>query len=149
MKSKVKLQFLCILLLSAFQFSGTVEQTHNITVKITNIRNSKGQINVQLFKTKESFEKEKCWKDLSFPKGSKVVNNTLTVVVPNIPKGVYGIAILDDENENLEMDYKLLIPKEGFGFSNYYHTAWSKPKFDSFKFDLNKDLNVSIKVRYV
>lgn len=149
MKCTFKLQFLLILLLGAFQFSGTVEQSYKITVKITNIRNSKGQMNVQLFKTSESFVKEKCWKDYVFPKGSKVVDNTLTVVIPNIPKGTYGIAILDDENENLEMDSKMFIPQEGFGFSNYYHSAWSKPKFESFKFDLNKDLNVNIKVRYV
>jgi uncharacterized protein (DUF2141 family) len=33
--------------------------------------------------------------------------------------GIYGISILDDENENGKMDYRFgIMPKEGFGFSN-------------------------------
>jgi uncharacterized protein (DUF2141 family) len=66
--------------------------------------------------------------------------------------GVYGLCLLDDENNNGKMEYNFLgMPKEGFGFSDHYHTGITKPKFDSFKFTLskNQDKDVTIKVRYI
>jgi uncharacterized protein (DUF2141 family) len=54
-----------------------------------------------------------------------------------LESGIYGASLLDDENDNGKMDYNLLgIPKEGFGFSNYYHTGFSKPKMQAFQFEV-------------
>lgn len=47
------------------------------------------------------------------------------------------------------MDYGWVYPKEGFGFSNYYHTGWSKPTFYEFNFNLKADKSVGMKVRYM
>ena len=64
--------------------------------------------------------------------------------------GTYGISILDDENNDGKMDYKLIrIQKEGYGFSNYYHTGMSRPNFEDFDFIIgNKNIFVKIKIRY-
>ena len=50
------------------------------------------------------------------------------------------------------MEYNFLgMPKEGFGFSDYYHTGLSKPSFDKFNFVLARGQSkyVKIKVRYI
>jgi uncharacterized protein (DUF2141 family) len=50
------------------------------------------------------------------------------------------------------MEYNFLgIPKEGFGFSDYYHKGIKKPKFDSYKFSINKDQTkrITIRIRYM
>jgi uncharacterized protein (DUF2141 family) len=50
------------------------------------------------------------------------------------------------------MEYNFIgIPKEGFGFSDYYHSGLTKPKFDAFKFTLEKEKKkkITIKVRYM
>ena len=62
----------------------------------------------------------------------------------NLKSGIYGIAFLDDENENGEMDYSFFIPQEGFGFSNYIHSGLQRPDFDEFKFIVSKNKSTSI-----
>lgn len=121
---------------------------HTITVKVTNLRNNSGKIQLQIYRTAENFKKELAWKVKLFDKDG-VKNNTLTCTFTGIEPGEYGVALLDDENSNKEMDYTMLMPDEGFGFSDYYHTSWSKPKFESFKFSLKEDKAVTVKVRYV
>ena len=69
----------------------------------------------------------------------------------NLDSGTYGISVLDDENVNNRMDYNFIgIPKEGFGFSNYFHTGLSKPHFDKFKFEIKKGkvALIDIRLRY-
>ena len=145
MKIKKSIAFILICYLHVFAFG----QAFTLHVKITDIRNNNGKIQLQIFKDTESFKDEKCWKNILITKSTKMKGNTLDYDITGIPSGTYGIAILDDENSNAKMDYSFMVPTEGFGFSNYYHTAWSKPKFDSFKFVVDGDMNITIKARYV
>ena len=78
-------------------------------------------------------------------------NGTLKVKL-DLEFGEYGLSLLDDENNNTKMDYNFIgLPKEGFGFSNYYHTGFTKPHFNTFKFKHLKNnlAKVVIKVRYM
>jgi len=57
---------------------------------------------------------------------------------------------LDDEDFDREMAYGLFLPKEGFAFSDYYHTGMSKPGFEDFDFTLGKEnKTVIMKIRYL
>lgn len=67
-----------------------------------------------------------------------------------LPNGTFGIAVLDDENSNEKMDYTVMMPKEGFGFSNFYLTGLSRPKFDKFKFAVSDNsFAVVVKMKYM
>jgi len=124
--------------------------TSTIDLTITNIRNNTGNIIISTYKNEADFEDRIFYKKLYISK-SKIKNGTLKHKF-NLPPHIYGIAIVDDENSNKKIDGNFFgIPKEGFGFSNYYHTSLSLPKFPSFKFDLknNTTLKVNIKVRYL
>jgi len=66
--------------------------------------------------------------------------------------GTYGLTLLDDENMSSLMEYNFIgIPKEGFGFSDYYHTGIKKPKFDQFKFTIkeNEKRTINIRIRHI
>ncbi len=141
----VLLAFICWVSLS---FKTPAPTYHTITIKVTNIRNNSGKLQIQVFRTAENYKKQIPWKVKLFDKDA-VKNNTLTCTITGIEEGEYGVALLDDENANKEMDYSMFVPDEGFGFSDYYHTAWSKPQFENFKFQLKGDKTVTIKVRYV
>lgn len=121
---------------------------YELTVKIEGIRNNQGSMQLQVYRSSEAFKKETPWKVRVFSK-SVVKNNSMTCVITGIPPGEYGVALLDDENSDSDMNYSFLLPTEGFGFSDYYHSAWSKPKFENFKFSMESDKQVKIKIRYV
>lgn len=122
----------------------------NLQIVISNIRSNNGQIILGIFKDNETFLKEKPFQFYKLKKNS-IQNGTIVAKI-NIAPGVYGIALLDDENNNNKMDYNFLgIPLEGFGFSNYYHSKLSKPNFNDFKFEVNENMPVTIqiKVKYI
>ncbi len=120
-----------------------------LDVHITNIRNTKGQLCLAIFTDEEDFKDEKtCWvmkcdkKDL--------VNGEFQIKI-EFRSGTYGMSVLDDENYDGRMDYNLLgIPREGFGFSNYFHKGILKPTFDDFKFDIQKNeiKKLLVKMKY-
>lgn len=107
-------------------------------------------LQIGVFKDNDSFKKEKSYKNLKFAK-TNVINGTLTVKFDFEP-GVFGFALLDDENSNEKMDYNFIgFPLEGFGFSNYYHHGLTKPDLDEFSFKLAKDMKskIEIEIRYM
>ena len=127
-----------------------VLDAQNVEVTITGIRNSKGQMGIGVFRDNESFRKEKAYLELAF--GKKEVSNGEMKIRFTLPPGTYGIALLDDENSDDVMEYNFLgMPKEGFGFSDYYHTGLTMPKFDAFRFDVveGQKKSINIRIRYI
>ena len=121
-----------------------------ISVTIKDIKTPKGQILMGIYKDDVSFDKEIPYKKVQAFK-TKISKGMLMVEVKLEP-GKYGISLMDDENFNGKMDYSFLgIPKEGFGFSNYYHTGLTKPKLNSFAFEVleNKNTKVEVKMKYM
>lgn len=102
----------------------------------------------QLYRSQKAFAAETPYKTFRISKKT-VKNKTLRYTITGLAPDHYGVALLDDENNNKQMDYGWALPKEGFGFSDYYHTAWSKPTFYKFKFYLKSDKSVVMKVRYM
>ena len=126
---------------------GCLGQT--LTVNVTGIRNPSGSIVLAFYTSQETFSVEKPMYVKKATKAS-LKNGVLQITYENRKSGTYGIAIMDDENNNDKMDYGWFLPKEGFGFSNYYHTGFTRPAFSKFSFDLkNGNKTVEIKVRYL
>lgn len=123
-------------------------KTYTISIEVTNIRNDDGIMQFQLYRNQASFYKETPYKLFRISK-KDVNKKTMTYDITGLKAGTYGVALLDDENSNKKMDYGWMMPTEGFGFSDYYHTGWSKPVFNDFKFELNMDKRVKMKVRYL
>jgi uncharacterized protein (DUF2141 family) len=142
-----KLLFSVILFLLVFPSLTLCAQ--EVEVTITGLKNSKGQIVIGVFKDDPTFQKENAFISKSFRK-EEIIEGKMKVTF-SLDPGVWGLSLLDDENMSGLMEYNFLgIPKEGFGFSDYYHSGLTKPKFDAFKFNLEKEnKKITIKVRYM
>ncbi|MFN2313313.1 MAG: DUF2141 domain-containing protein [Bacteroidales bacterium] len=131
----------CLLLLTAPNLF-----SQNVEVTVTGIRSEKGQIAIGIFHDEESFRREEAYLEIQFPK--KDIRDGVMTVSFSLEPGIYGLSLLDDENSNSKMEYNFLgIPKEGFGFSGYYHTGITRPKFEDFRFTVVQGQEVKITVR--
>ena len=126
-------------------------RAQQVAVTIHNIRSASGSMVLGIYKDQSSFEKESPAYNKVFSKPGQVSGGTMKVSF-SLPPGEYGISLLDDENGDGKMEYTWYgMPDEGFGFADYYHTGWSKPKFDSFRVSVKagETRAVQIKVRYL
>lgn len=138
-----------LFLITVLFFSSLLMNAQIITIEFTNIRSSKGQLLLGVYTNQTNYSNKKAIKKQTVLK-TKLVDGKLTAVIKGLAPGTYGIALLDDEDFDREMNYGLFLPKEGFAFSNYYHTGMSKPTFDDFEFTLgNEDKKVVMKIRYL
>jgi uncharacterized protein (DUF2141 family) len=126
------------------------ENRFTITVIIQNIRNKNGCIQLDLYKNQTEYEaRTSDKKRRAYVYKNKMVNGTVTYEYTDLPGDVYGIALFDDENNSGKIDYGWLMPTEGFGFGDYWHTKWSAPHFDNFKFTLKSNKTITVKVKYL
>jgi uncharacterized protein (DUF2141 family) len=142
---KVFLTGIC--LLNLFLFGQVFSQV--VEVRITGLKNKIGVIQLAVFTSQKNFENELATIEKTFPK-EDAVNGELVVVIELKP-GTYGLALLDDEDCNGKMKYNILgLPLEGFGFSNFKSTGFSKPSFSDFSFLAgNEKMVVHVNMRYV
>lgn len=137
------------ILLSGEEFNkADTNYDNNVKIAEEGVRSKKGTLIIAIFRDQESFRDEKPIKKMVLIK----TDLTKYELELNLEPGVYGFSILDDENNNNVMDYNFIgKPKEGFGFSNYYHKGFSKPHFDEFKFEItNKTIKlIDIQLRYM
>lgn len=138
-----------LLILLSLIFTTSIFIAQTITVEFTNIRNNKGQFCLGIYTNSKDYEDKKAVKKQRVIK-TNVVNGKLTATIEGLTPGTYGIALIDDEDLDREMAYGLFLPKEGFGFSDYYHTGMSKPSFSDFDFTLGKESKtITMKIRYL
>ena len=138
-----------ILLTNFFKTDFICQEGKILLINFSNLRNNKGYIRAGIYLDNNSFQDELPTRTISFKK-EKAKNGKLKAEIL-INEGEYGIAVLDDENNNGKMDYKFFIPQEGYGFSNYIHSTLQKPNFVQFKFTVRKMIinEVNIPMKYI
>jgi len=139
MKSFKLFSLFIILIVSDYSYS---QLSGQLILNVSEIRNKKGILRIGIYKDNSTFQEEKPFLVKSFSK-DKLIDGKLTFSF-SIDVGEFGIALLDDENENGEMDYSFFIPQEGFGFSNYFHSGLRMPTFENFKFVVTKNDSTKI-----
>jgi uncharacterized protein (DUF2141 family) len=126
---------------------GKDEKTYSITITVTNIRNSEGVIRFKFYDESTPFPHDKGFLRIVVPK-SEVIDHTFTATYYGFPSKTMGIALLDDENDNWELDMGWFFPKEGHAFSDYHHTALRRPVYSDFSFLLKGDMHIVMKMKY-
>jgi len=117
-------------------------------ITVTGIRSDKGKIIIQVFKDDAAYQDQHPFKKISFDK-KELASGTLQLQLALEP-GTYGFTLVDDENGNGEIDKNFVgMPKEGFGFSNFFMEKMKKPRFEEFKTDLKTHPTVVMKVKYM
>lgn len=114
----------------------------NLTVKITGIRNTDGDIRVALRTSQTAV-----FQGQVVPIEAKSM--TAKAVFHDIPAGAYGVAVIHDENKNGQLDFDSVgMPVEGYGHSNNPEKRPDEPSFEETKFNLTPGTG-SIEVKLV
>jgi uncharacterized protein (DUF2141 family) len=109
------------------------QQSDGIELIISNIKNKTGIIRIGLYNSDKGYP-DKPEVSFSLAKDT-ILSGKLTLSIHVKEPGSFAISILDDENQNGRMDYRLgIIPKEGFGFSNNPRVSMKAPSFDETRF---------------
>jgi len=140
------------ILFALFFLLGNNTFSQNIPIKfeINNLKNSDGSILVSVYNDLKSFDDGIPSMRKAIPKKENMKSGTFKAQF-SLPAGVYGLVFMDDENNDGKMNNKLIgIPKEGYGFSNFYHSGFRKPKFSDFSFTLTDNIEImQIRLRYM
>ena len=139
-----------VLLLAAALGVGLPLSAQTLVVQIEGLHNTTGAIHLGFYDSAAQWATKKS----SFQRHrskQRVRNGQVTYTITDVAPGRYAVAIVDDENDSGGMDWGLLLPKEGFGFSNYESRGISRPDFEDFAFDLvaGQTTTVVVRVRYL
>jgi len=142
-----------ILLLFVFNLASVAcwaeNGTYALTVHVANLRNSTGVVQYALYNEDGTIPDEKYTKYMKKQVG-EIINGSSSITFMDLPKGVYAVNILHDENRNGKIDKGLLLPVEGIGFSNYATIGLTnRPDFSGASFALDADMEVEITVIYL
>lgn len=140
----IKLIVLLVSTLSShFLLAQEPKTNHTLQITVNNFENIKGKLQVCLTDKKEDFLKQ-----CEYSAVVLVTNNTVSLEIANIKKGVYSISLFHDENNNGVLDTKGFfgIPSEPYGFSNNPSTTFGPPSFEKCTFLINKDKQIYIEL---
>ena len=138
------MQLILLLLLSVSGWTAT----HDLEVKLTGMRNTKGSVLYLVFKSADGFpgDAKKSVKQGKI-KASEAKNG---ILITDLVPGTYAITITHDENNNGKLDTNFVgIPKEGFAFSKNPKVTVGAPSFSQCKFDSSESKEISIKMNHL
>ena len=132
------------LIIILFFQANIIAQHSDLNVKITNIKEIKGHIEIGVYNDPELFPKvDKQYKVYYF----KVSDNTMNYTIKGLKHGQYALAIFHDLNSDTICNRNFMgIPTEDFGFSNNVRPFLSPPSFEDAKIDLKKNIMINIKL---
>ncbi|MDF1572356.1 MAG: DUF2141 domain-containing protein [Bacteroidales bacterium] len=145
---------LIIIILTGLLSAGAFAQspyftTGKLIITFSGIRSDVGQIALGLYDAADQWTDDPKY-EFTWTK-EDMKNGRITVVIDSLPRTTYACAVLDDENENLAMDYWLGLPTEGWGMSaNPSFLKLKKPEFEEVSFDLDAAaVRFEINIHYI
>lgn len=113
---------------------------HRLEIEITEFRNDKGLLMLQLFDDNRKIVAQA---------KENIIDNKSTVTFNELKQGKYGIRFFHDENLSGEMETNMFgKPVEGYGFSNNVTGKFGPPAFEKWLFDFSEDKKITLKPVY-
>ncbi len=135
-----------IILITALFVSGILasyaQEKHTVTISFKGMKTDKGNLYVAIYNKADDFLKKSL-------KGTivKIVDKKATIILKDIPSGMYAVSAFHDVNENKKMDTNFFgIPKEPTGMSNDAKGFMGPPKYKDAKFNVNKNTSILINI---
>ena len=128
------------ILFSLICFSNSSFSQYKLVIEISEIRNNKGNIMLQLFDEKEQILSQE---------RSTVKDNKCLFSFTSLNPGKYAVRYYHDENMNGKMETNLVgKPAEGYGFSNNVIGKFGPPPFEKWLFEIDDDKKIVLKPTY-
>ena len=119
-----------------------------MSVTITGLRSTEGQVLACLTANPRTFPK--CEKDPGAIARIVPAKRDTNITFGEVPGGEYAIALIHDENANGRLDTRLMVPREGFGFSRNAPARFGPPSFARAAFAVaGQDKHQTIRMRYI
>lgn len=119
-----------------------------LDVSISGLRSVKGNVLICLTAKPKAFPD--CSKDQAARKMSVAASASKMVEFAGVTPGTYAISLIHDENGNGKLDTRVIIPREGFGFSRNPTITFGPPKFAAASFGIVPGMNnQSVKFKYM
>lgn len=132
-----------IFCLISLVFQANGQSQYQLTIKITGIKELKGNIGVCLIRDPKEFLSD-CQDYTEIP----VDAQQLTLKKNGVEPGMYAVTIYHDANGNGKLDTNILgIPKERYGFSNNPSSRFGPPGFKKCLFEIKSDTLISIRAK--
>lgn len=150
MSKALRSSLLLLSVLTASLSGDAAAQT--LTIRVEGLRSERGSIRVGFYASAAQWETKRSNFQRAGGKRAHAAGEGVVVLeFDDVPAGRYGVAIADDENDNGHIDWGWLLPKEGFGFSNYHSKGLARPDFEEFAFDLpaGEHVEIAVRVRYL
>ena len=147
----MKHYLICLILL--LSIGSVIQAADNkgitLTVSVSELRNSNGNVVFALYNRKDAFPDEHYKKYYKIVSG-KITNRSSVVVFKDLRIGQYAVNILHDENNDGKIKKKLFLPVEGIGFSNFQSIGLSnKPTFEKAAFYLRANTTIRVTIIYM
>ncbi|MBR07982.1 MAG: hypothetical protein CMP48_09870 [Rickettsiales bacterium] len=115
--------------------SWSYAQTTNLTIEVTNFKNTDGKLRVALFNSEGTYLKDSQYTSDTLVYSQELVKVSFT----GLPNGEYAISIYHDQNDNGELDANFMgIPTEPYAFSNNAKGRFGPASYADSKFSLNQ-----------
>lgn len=120
-----------------FSFQGSIV----LTIEITELKNSDGEILLELSDAEKNTIKEI---------SQEILNDKCIITIENLSPGEYTFKYFHDANSNKKMDTNFIgMPKEGFGFSNNAMGMFGPPSHRKMLFKIETDTKMKCKAIYL
>jgi uncharacterized protein (DUF2141 family) len=129
----------------AISCSSVFAEEYNLTVNLHGIKNSIGQVYVELYSDAKTFRKSALAQHVI-----KVAakNDNVTVKLSGLKPGAYAILAFHDEDGNGVLNKRFgMIPIEGYALSNDPE-VFGPPAFEDSKFEIVSDKELNIPIHY-
>lgn len=151
MATFLKTAALCLAFVLPLASAGVGAQRNGtLTIEAAGFKAADGQVVVAVYREgKNWLEIPKAFRVVKIP-GERIQKGKLTITVPDLPFGEYGVTVLHDKNRNSRLDMRWFPwpkPKEDGGVSNNYE-GFGKPDYDDARFRFNQQaMTLQIRVR--
>ena len=128
-------------------FCSSMLIANELTVSVIGVQGQKGNILIGLYNTND-----KTFADASKYYKKEIVNidgESVSTIFKELPKGVYAVAVVHDENKNGKIDKNFFgVPTEGYGFSNNLRFMLRGATFEESQFELNGNKVIVVEMGY-
>lgn len=124
-------------------------EPHVLTLEVSGLRSAEGHLVVMVFAESAAEAYPTRYAAAQVTRTVPLSDTRASVAIEGLAPGRYAVRVHHDENGDGKLQKRLLVPREGLGFSAGARLSWNgPPSFSDAALRLTGDLHEAIVVRY-